>query len=45
MLDILVEYAERAGATLVTVTHDRTLLDRFVRVIDFAALATEAPSP
>ncbi len=35
VLDILVDYAEEHGATLVTVTHDHDLLDRFGRVIDF----------
>ena len=36
VLDILVDYAQANGATLVTVTHDRDLLPRFERVIDFA---------
>jgi putative ABC transport system ATP-binding protein len=35
VLDILVDYAKEHGATLVTVTHDHDLLDRFGRVIDF----------
>ena len=35
VLDILFEYAREAGATLVTVTHDHDLLERFDRVIDF----------
>ena len=35
VLDILVDYVEEHGATLVTVTHDHDLLDRFERVIDF----------
>ena len=35
VLDILVDYAEEHGATLVTVTHDHDLLGRFGRVIDF----------
>ena len=35
VLDILVDFAEAAEATLVTVTHDYDLLDRFDRVIDF----------
>ncbi len=34
VLDILFEVAAEAGATLVTVTHDRDLLGRFDRVID-----------
>ena len=37
VLDILFRYAR--NATLVTVTHDHTVLDRFDRVIDFAELA------
>jgi len=35
VLDILFDYAQRTGATLVTVTHDHDLIDRFQRVIDF----------
>ena len=35
VLDILIDYAAANDATLVTVTHDRDLLDRFARVIDF----------
>ncbi len=35
VLDLLVDYAEAHGATLVTVTHDHDLLDRFERTIDF----------
>jgi len=35
VLDILFDYAREEGATLVTVTHDHDLLDRFGRVIDF----------
>jgi len=35
VLDILIEYAESKGSTLVTVTHDHDLLSRFQRVIDF----------
>ena len=34
VLDILFDYARDANATLVTVTHDHGLLDRFDRVID-----------
>jgi len=37
VLDILFRHAR--DATLVTVTHDHTVLDRFDRVIDFAELA------
>ena len=35
VLDILIEYAESKGSTLVTVTHDHDLLSRFERIIDF----------
>ncbi len=38
VLDILIERAQQSGATLITVTHDRDLLDRFERVIDFREL-------
>jgi ABC-type lipoprotein export system ATPase subunit len=35
VLDLLFEEVERRGTTLVAVTHDHELLDRFGRVIDF----------
>ncbi|MHC4219642.1 MAG: ABC transporter ATP-binding protein [Planctomycetota bacterium] len=35
VLDIFFEYARETDTTLVTVTHDRDVLDRFDRVIDF----------
>jgi ABC-type lipoprotein export system ATPase subunit len=35
VLDILFDYAGRAGATLVTVTHDHDLISRYGRVVDF----------
>jgi ABC-type lipoprotein export system ATPase subunit len=35
VLDILLDYARDNGATLVTVTHDRDLFERFERVVDF----------
>jgi putative ABC transport system ATP-binding protein len=35
VLDIFFEYARETGTTLVAVTHDRDILDRFDRVIDF----------
>ncbi len=35
VLDILINYAEEHTATLLMVTHDRDLLGRFERVIDF----------
>ena len=34
VLDLLLEYAGRSGATLLTVTHDHGLLSRFEQVID-----------
>lgn len=34
VLDILLEYAEASGATLLTVTHDHELVSKFPRVID-----------
>jgi ABC-type lipoprotein export system ATPase subunit len=37
VLDILCGYAEEHGATLLTVTHDLDLLDRFGRAVDFKA--------
>jgi ABC-type lipoprotein export system ATPase subunit len=46
VLDILLEHAMQTEATLVTVTHDHNLLDRFQRVIDFEdfhSLAEAAP--
>jgi ABC-type lipoprotein export system ATPase subunit len=42
VLDILVDYAEERGATLVTVTHDHDLLGRFGRVIDFKSFCSGA---
>jgi len=35
VLDILFDYPQRTGATLVTVTHDQELVGRFGRVVDF----------
>jgi len=35
VLDILFDYAGRTGTTLITVTHDHDLLERFDRVVDF----------
>jgi putative ABC transport system ATP-binding protein len=35
VLEILIEYAQESGATLLTVTHDEGVLKRFQRVIDF----------
>jgi putative ABC transport system ATP-binding protein len=38
VLEILIDCVAETGATLLTVTHDRDLLPRFDRVIDFATL-------
>ncbi len=35
VLDILFDYVSRSGATLVAVTHDHDVLNRFERVVDF----------
>jgi putative ABC transport system ATP-binding protein len=35
VLDILVAYVEKTGATMVTVTHDHEILPRFDTVVDF----------
>jgi ABC-type lipoprotein export system ATPase subunit len=46
VLEILFDYAEERGATLLTVTHDHDLLGRFGRVIDFKQFhSTTEPSP
>jgi ABC-type lipoprotein export system ATPase subunit len=42
VVDLLMQQAELAGATLVMVTHDHDLLDRFDRVVDLARLKEEA---
>jgi putative ABC transport system ATP-binding protein len=44
VLDLLVDYAREHGATLVAVTHDRELLDRFDRVQDFGELNQWRPA-
>ncbi|MCB1677466.1 MAG: ATP-binding cassette domain-containing protein [Halioglobus sp.] len=38
VFNILLSYALENGATLITVTHDQSLLDRFSRVLDFQQL-------
>jgi putative ABC transport system ATP-binding protein len=43
VLEILFDYAEQTGATLVTVTHDHDLLDRFERLVDFRQLPAADP--
>jgi len=42
VLDILFDYAAESGTTLVAVTHDHEILDRFARVIDFRGFHAEA---
>jgi len=44
VLDQLVDYAREHKATLVAVTHDRELLDRFDRVVDFGELNQWRPA-
>ena len=44
VLDLLVDYAREYAATLVVVTHDRELLDRFDRVLDFQQLNQWRPA-
>jgi putative ABC transport system ATP-binding protein len=38
VLDLLLDYAREEGATLLAVTHDHDLLDRFDRVLEFNTL-------
>ena len=45
VLDILFAAAAERGATLVTVTHEYDLLERFGRVIDFRSFETGGPVP
>ena len=35
VLDIIFDYVQKHGTTLVTVTHDHNMLERFERVVDF----------
>ncbi len=44
VLDLLFECAREAGATLVMVTHDHDLLDRFERIVDFRQFHDTAAS-
>ena len=44
VLEILLNYAETNGATLVTVTHDHDLLDQFDRVVDFRDFYSAPPT-
>ena len=45
VLDILFAYVKREGATLITVTHDHDLLERFERVVDFSRFHAETEIP
>ena len=42
ILDLLMVSADSSSATLIVVTHDRSLLDRFDRVLDFRELGSGA---
>ena len=44
VLDILLQYADDNAATLIAVTHDHDILDRFQRVIDFKDFYAHAMS-
>lgn len=44
VMDILFDYAEQSGTTLLTVTHDHELLGRFERVIDFKSFGISPSS-
>ena len=41
VLDCVSDYARRSGATFITVTHDRELLGRFEKVVDFKQFHAE----
>jgi putative ABC transport system ATP-binding protein len=45
VLDLVRDYAAECGASLLTVTHDHELLDRFSRVIDFESWSASGASP
>jgi energy-coupling factor transporter ATP-binding protein EcfA2 len=45
VLDILLDFVEESDATLLTVTHDRDLLPRFTRTIDFKAFHSGTADP
>lgn len=44
VLDILFDYSERRGATLLAVTHDHAILDRFECVVDLQQLQRTQPA-
>jgi len=41
IIDLLRSAAEDSGATIITVTHDHSLLDRFDRVVEFESVVSE----
>ncbi len=41
VLDYVFDYAHRSGATFITITHDRELLGRFEKVVDFKQFHAE----
>ncbi len=45
ILSLILEQAERAGATVLLVTHDHALLPRFEQVLDMGAPAPEGVAP
>jgi putative ABC transport system ATP-binding protein len=45
VLDILLQYADDNAATLIAVTHDHEILNRFQRVIDFKEFCPGAAQP
>ena len=40
IIDLVINEADAIGATVITVTHDHTVLDRFDRVLDLSDIAT-----
>ena len=44
VLDILFDYVHESGTTLVSVTHDHEILDRFENVVDFRSFHAFGPS-
>ena len=44
VLDILFDYVHDSGTTLVSVTHDHEILERFEDVVDFRSFHASGPS-
>ena len=44
VLDILFDYVHESGTTLVSVTHDHEILERFAEVVDFRSFHAFGPS-